>query len=199
MERQFKVFKVLPQAGNLLFTPLRANSSAKLNIDPNKDYYRILNVSQRASTVDIKSKFYSLAKQYHPDGADNLTDTQKVKNEELFKAVASAYEVIGDKEKRKIYDEQRAFQQAESMIKNQANRGKPGFSQEQYEQPDETFTYRTTAKGEFEKKQKFETYQGGDRFKKGFDDRAKDYARYSYNQAQYKTGANSKADFKNKK
>lgn len=67
-----------------------------------KDYYRILGVSETATQKDIKSAYRKLSRQYHPDA--NPDDTAA---EERFKEVSAAYDVIGDPERRKEYDEVR--------------------------------------------------------------------------------------------
>ncbi|MBW0001592.1 MAG: J domain-containing protein [Verrucomicrobia bacterium] len=65
-----------------------------------KDYYATLGVSRDASEEDIKKAFRKLARQYHPDVAQD-----KKTAEEKFKEINEAYEVLGDPEKRKKYDE----------------------------------------------------------------------------------------------
>lgn len=65
-----------------------------------KDYYKVLEVDKNASEADIKSSYRKLAKKYHPDvnGGDE-------KAQEKFKEISEAYEVLGNKEKRKKYDQ----------------------------------------------------------------------------------------------
>ena len=65
-----------------------------------KDYYKTLGVDKKASQADIKKKFRKLALKYHPD--KNPDDP---KSEDKFKEANEAYEVLGDPEKRKKYDE----------------------------------------------------------------------------------------------
>jgi curved DNA-binding protein len=65
-----------------------------------KDYYQILGVPRNASDADIKKAFRKLAREYHPDVAKD-----KPKAEEKFKELNEAYEVLGDADKRKKYDE----------------------------------------------------------------------------------------------
>lgn len=65
-----------------------------------KDYYETLGVSRTASDEEIKKAFRKLARQYHPDIARD-----KRAAEEKFKEINEAYEVLGDAEKRKKYDE----------------------------------------------------------------------------------------------
>ena len=66
-----------------------------------KDYYQVLGVKEDASQEDIKKAFRNLARKYHPDQSH---ETDKPANEEKFKEIAEAYEVIGDPDKRKKYD-----------------------------------------------------------------------------------------------
>lgn len=63
------------------------------------DYYRVLGVTNSASADEIKKAYRQLAMKYHPDR--NPGDKEA---EDRFKAAAEAYEVLGDLEKRKIYD-----------------------------------------------------------------------------------------------
>jgi DnaJ-class molecular chaperone len=65
-----------------------------------KDYYEVLGVPRTASEDDIKKAFRKLARKYHPD----VAKLQKGA-EEKFKEINEAYEVLGDPEKRKKYDE----------------------------------------------------------------------------------------------
>jgi curved DNA-binding protein len=65
-----------------------------------KDYYKILGVERTASDEQIRKAFRKLARQFHPDVA-----TDKTVAEEKFKEINEAYEVLGDPEKRRKYDE----------------------------------------------------------------------------------------------
>lgn len=65
-----------------------------------KDYYSILGVGRNATEKDIKSAYRKLARKYHPDVNPNDKSA-----EAKFKEVSEAYEVLGDAEKRKLYDQ----------------------------------------------------------------------------------------------
>src|ERR1041385_8299013 len=65
-----------------------------------RDYYETLGVSKTATEDEIRSAFRKLARKYHPDVAKD-----KKAAEEKFKEINEAYEVLGDPQKRKRYDE----------------------------------------------------------------------------------------------
>jgi DnaJ-class molecular chaperone len=63
------------------------------------DPYKALGVKKTASEAEIKSAFRKLAKKYHPDS--NKSDP---KAKERFNEANTAYEIIGDKDKRAQFD-----------------------------------------------------------------------------------------------
>ncbi|MBI4661382.1 MAG: DnaJ domain-containing protein [Verrucomicrobia bacterium] len=64
-----------------------------------QDYYELLGISRKATGEEIRKAFRKLARQFHPDLADDKTEA-----EERFKKINEAYEVLGDPENRKNYD-----------------------------------------------------------------------------------------------
>ncbi len=65
-----------------------------------KDYYATLGVAKSATHDEIRKAFRKLAREHHPDVAKD-----KKTAESKFKEINEAYEVLGDAEKRKRYDE----------------------------------------------------------------------------------------------
>ena len=63
------------------------------------DYYKVLGVSPEATEKELTRAYRKLAKQYHPDANPG--------SEDKFKQISGAYDVLGDPEKRKEYDEVR--------------------------------------------------------------------------------------------
>ena len=65
-----------------------------------KDYYKILDISKNATTEEIKKSYKKLALKYHPDKNRN----KKNYNEEHFKNISEAYQILGDEDNRRKYD-----------------------------------------------------------------------------------------------
>jgi molecular chaperone DnaJ len=64
-----------------------------------RDYYEVLGVARGASPNEIKKAFRQMAMKYHPD--KNPGDAEA---EVRFKEAAEAYEILGDDQKRQMYD-----------------------------------------------------------------------------------------------
>ncbi len=75
----------------------------QIDFDPNLDFYKALGVTKDATPDDIKKQYRKLAKQYHPDstGGDKAKETR-------FKEISNAYDVLGDRKKKRLYDDLRA-------------------------------------------------------------------------------------------
>ena len=69
-------------------------------VENKRDYYEVLGVSKEADSSAIKKAYRKLAKKYHPD-----TNAGNAEAEKRFKEISEAYAVLGDEEKKKLYDE----------------------------------------------------------------------------------------------
>jgi len=63
-----------------------------------KNYYDVLEITPKATSAQVKSSYYRLSKKYHPDV--NKTSQAQYK----FSEISEAYQVLGNKKKRLIYD-----------------------------------------------------------------------------------------------
>ena len=64
------------------------------------DYYKTLGVKRDATAAEIQKAYRDLARKYHPD----LNPNDK-KAKEKFQKVQSAFDVLNDEKKRKMYDQ----------------------------------------------------------------------------------------------
>ena len=64
-----------------------------------RDYYSVLGVSRSASQSEIRSAYLKLVKQKHPDRNPNKAVAHRE-----FTELQEAYSVLGDENKRKLYD-----------------------------------------------------------------------------------------------
>ncbi|KRW99465.1 DnaJ domain [Pseudocohnilembus persalinus] len=111
---------ILLKSSNIQFTN---QQYFNFSSNKNKNYYQILNVSEKATQKEIKAHYHKLAKLYHPDNKNTA-------NEDKFKEISEAYSTLGDEKKRKVYDIDRQQKQGGGRQKTYS-----GFSHQQYRGP----------------------------------------------------------------
>jgi molecular chaperone DnaJ len=87
-----------------------------------RDYYEILGLRHGASAQDVKRAYRKLARKLHPD----VNPGDKVA-EAKFKELSEAYEVLGDENKRRQYDQFGHDGYARAAGGSQPGGGSPGF------------------------------------------------------------------------
>ncbi len=70
-----------------------------MSVELARDPYSVLGVSKSADEKEIRTAYRMLAKKYHPD--HNPDDKSA---EDKFKAASAAFDIIGDKDKRRQFD-----------------------------------------------------------------------------------------------
>lgn len=63
-------------------------------------HYQRLNISPESDAEAIKSAYYSLSKEYHPD----IVGTEDAQSTENFRKITEAYDVLSDPQRRSAYD-----------------------------------------------------------------------------------------------
>ena len=122
------------------------------------DYYKILGVDKSIPQKDVKKAYLKRAKQFHPDPHP---DDPKAKAK--FQALNEAYDVIGDPEKRKKYDQYgEQWRQADQM-----GGGFGGFGGSGGGSPFEGFDFSNFGKGGGGFSSFFESLFGGGGFSRG--------------------------------
>ena len=81
-----------------MFASLSRDFHKSLTLLKSSDFYKILGIKKNTPDSEIKSAYFALAKKFHPD----VNKSKDAK--EKFSEINTAYETLGDKTKRKIYD-----------------------------------------------------------------------------------------------
>nr|HPQ40452.1 DnaJ domain-containing protein [bacterium] len=71
-----------------------------------QNHYEILGIKPDATAAEIKSVYFELAKQFHPDRRpDDDPDDVKNKLDQIFVRIREAYQILSDPERREAYDQ----------------------------------------------------------------------------------------------
>jgi molecular chaperone DnaJ len=85
----------------------------------NKTHYQVLEIQQTATQAEIKQAYRRLAKKFHPDSRSEAASHEQISR------INTAYEVIGDPSRRRVYDQQllgRLGVSPEASAQNRAKR-----------------------------------------------------------------------------
>lgn len=101
MKISLKLLLLFALAGNPKAYSLTQRELEILFVDKPTDHYLVLGISAYASEEEIKKSYRKLAQKNHPDRGGN---------EELFKKIKRAYEVLSNTQHRALFDEWRRGQ-----------------------------------------------------------------------------------------
>lgn len=145
------------------------------NINFEKDYYKVLGLNKNASHQDIRKAYLNLAKQLHPDAPTG--------NEEKFKQLGEAYEVLGNEKSRKEYDtgrssgatgdsQSRQYQQ----YYQQRTRRRPEYGEDPFQQWEDFFRQQQNMHNQSRQKQQEEHFKQQQKRSQGY----QEYSYYEY-------------------
>jgi len=99
----FLLLHNLPSSLSIRRSPTTSSNSGNKKQFDSDNYYTVLGLSKKAEKKKIKSAYRKLALKYHPDKVKDGDDPEKHKK--IFVKISLAYAVLGDKKKKKIYDQ----------------------------------------------------------------------------------------------
>ena len=90
-----------------LIEELREEVIRKLHYFTTADYYEVLEITRQATTSDIKTAYYDLAKKFHPDRYHQIPRDSELRTqlEAVFAKLSQAYETLKTPAQRAAYDD----------------------------------------------------------------------------------------------
>ncbi|XP_065372112.1 J domain-containing protein CG6693 [Calliphora vicina] len=83
-----------------------------------RDVYKLFDVEKTAAEKDIKKAYYKLSLLVHPD---RVPEIQKETATEKFKLLSKLYQILADKDKRALYDEQGIIDDDDDNLEGKLN------------------------------------------------------------------------------
>jgi curved DNA-binding protein CbpA len=106
------------------------------NMEEDRTYYDVLEISPDASPLDIKKAYRRLALQHHPD-----RNGGSVESTERFKEIGEAYDCLSDAVKKYDYDESLRYQQQQRLYSASGGRFADPPSSSSYHHTQQTTQY----------------------------------------------------------
>lgn len=89
---------------NLKNNAIFVRNYSSLNTSDKRSHYDILNLTPNSTAKEIKKQYYELAKKYHPDRNRSKSPEERRIALKQYTRVKEAYEVLGDKSKKELFD-----------------------------------------------------------------------------------------------
>ncbi|XP_037892910.1 J domain-containing protein CG6693 [Glossina fuscipes] len=83
-----------------------------------RDAYKVFGVSNTATEKELKKAYYKISLLVHPD---RVPEEEKVSATEKFKVLSKVYQVLMDKDKRELYDEQGIIDDDDDILETKLN------------------------------------------------------------------------------
>lgn len=103
-------------------------------IEASTNFYEVLNIDSKSSTIDIKNAYFGFAKRFHPDHFHKGADTKLLQRiQDAFAHIAQAYDTLKNKESRETYD----FKMRKEIAKREEMKA-AGITQEKFSEQEQT-------------------------------------------------------------
>lgn len=98
--------------------------------NPEKDYYKILGLTDDATLAQVKAAYYKLAKKWHPELLKEKSESEQNDARAMFTEIQEAHEVLSDNKKKSEYDIQRKYGTTGQTNNSEGNQGHGNQEQE---------------------------------------------------------------------
>jgi len=102
----------MPETGELDWSDRKQQLEEELERTKGADPFQVLGLDPKSPVPDIRARFFTLSKQYHPDRVFNAPPDIRRMTEEIFRTLKEAYELACDPKRR---EQHMAQKQAESV------------------------------------------------------------------------------------
>jgi DnaJ family protein A protein 5 len=103
--------------------------------------YEVLNINIDASDIEIKKQYKKLILKYHPDKNHSVTnnDTDTITNTDIYELITLAYNVLSNKELKKLYNELRLIKWDFTKLKTESQIAKPNYEKKNFNHLNEEY------------------------------------------------------------
>ena len=101
--------------------------------------YEVLNINIDASDIEIKKQYKKLILKYHPDKNHSNSKTDTVSDTDVYELITIAYNVLSNKELKKLYNELRLIKWDFTKLKTESQIAKPNYEKKNFNHLNEEY------------------------------------------------------------
>ena len=101
--------------------------------------YEVLNINIDASDIEIKKQYKKLVLKYHPDKNHSNSKTDTVSDTDVYELITIAYNVLSNKELKKLYNELRLIKWDFTKLKTESQIAKPNYEKKNFNHLNEEY------------------------------------------------------------
>ena len=101
--------------------------------------YEVLNINIDASDIEIKKQYKKLILKYHPDKNLCNSKTDTVSDRDVYELITFAYNILSNKELKKLYNELRLIKWDFTKLKTESQIAKPNYEKKNFNHLNEEY------------------------------------------------------------